>query len=200
MEKICIAGGIGSGKSVVSRILRLKGHPVYDCDTRARSLLDGSDELRRSVAEYFGPEAFGADGRADRRYIASRVFANPEELAALNRMTHRAVLRDFEEFVASHADWRGPLFVESAIPVTSGLWRLCDAIWEVWVPQEERIRRCMLRDSCGREEVEARISAQKGELGGAVGIPVTRIDNGGNVALLPQIDSLLENTEHKHTK
>ena len=47
MEMVCITGGIGSGKSVVSRVLRLKGYEVYDCDSRAKEPQDGGSAFWR---------------------------------------------------------------------------------------------------------------------------------------------------------
>ena len=57
-----ITGGIGSGKSVVSRILRLKGYEVYDCDSQAKSMMDSSERILSGIRSFFGDEAFNTDG------------------------------------------------------------------------------------------------------------------------------------------
>ena len=65
---IGVTGGIGSGKSVVSRLLRLMGVPVYDCDREAKRLMDGEAAIRKALIEAVGAEVYDASGRLNRRY------------------------------------------------------------------------------------------------------------------------------------
>ena len=62
MKLIAITGGIGSGKSVVSTILRKLGYAVYDCDSRAKLLMATSADIKRELAEAFGADVVAADG------------------------------------------------------------------------------------------------------------------------------------------
>lgn len=63
---IAITGGIGSGKSVVSRIIRVLGYPVYDCDTEARLIMDSDPAISQRIADEISADAIGCDGRIDR--------------------------------------------------------------------------------------------------------------------------------------
>ena len=80
---IAIAGGIGSGKSVVSRILRAMGNKVYDCDTEARRLMDNDENIKCRIKECIAPEVILADRSIDRRRLAAIVFADKRCLTPL---------------------------------------------------------------------------------------------------------------------
>ena len=114
-----ITGGIGSGKSVVSRILRVLEYPVYDCDSRAKALMDADVIIKQQIIHDIDRETIAADGTIDRRRLASIVFADAEKLAALNAIVHSAVRLDIQRWAEdcgnSHA------FVETAILFQSGL-------------------------------------------------------------------------------
>ena len=72
---IGITGGIGSGKSVVSRLLRLMGVPVYDCDREAKRLMCESVDIREALIKVAGAEVYDAAGRLNRAYLSSFIFA-----------------------------------------------------------------------------------------------------------------------------
>ena len=93
MYKVGITGGIGSGKSTVCDILAEAGVAVYNSDIRAKELMTGSASLRASLIERFGAEVYTAEG-LNRSYLAERVFANAEELSALNAIVHPAGVGD----------------------------------------------------------------------------------------------------------
>lgn len=184
-----VSGGIGSGKSVVCRILSLRGFQVYDCDSRARELMHTpaiASELRRIV----GDKVFDLSGQLDRRFLAEKIFSDTAILREVNRVVHTAVLKDVA-FCASRNDGR-PLFVESAIPATSGLTALTDIVWVVDAPMKVRIDRVRLRNpELTVEDILSRIEAQQAECSLPEDKRVRIIDNSGNVALLPQMENLL---------
>ena len=84
-----ITGGIGSGKSVVSQILRILGYPVYDCDSRARTIMDSDCGIHRSLCEQIHPQAV-TGGIVDRQLISSIVFNDTEALAVCRNGDTRA--------------------------------------------------------------------------------------------------------------
>lgn len=196
---IGITGGIGSGKSVVSRILRLLGYEVYDCDSEARLIMERSAEIRESLISRFGSEVVNQEGTLNRRHIADRVFGNAEELKWLNSIVHKAVRED----VARRAELTAegdrslpngatvPLFVESAILATSGLAGMCCEVWLVDAPEGVRLERAMGRDGASRQEIKRRMEAQKTETDALAAYSVCRIDNSGCRSLLGQIGVLL---------
>ena len=158
---IAVTGGIGSGKSVVCRILGAKGYNVYDCDSRARRLMESDPGIKERLCTEITPAAVTPDGLLARKAIADVVFDSPEKLARLNAIVHGAVLSDIVRWYGVHAREGLPLFVETAILYQSGLDRMVTEVWEVTAPDEVRIRRAVLRDSAPAEAIEARIRSQR---------------------------------------
>jgi len=185
-----ITGGIGSGKSVVSRLLRILGYPVYDCDSRAKALMDVDETIKQHIICHIDSEAVGKDGTIDRRRLAATVFADAEKLALLNATVHASVKIDImcwaKKCKCRHA------FVETAILFQSGLNEIVTDEWRVDAPLEIRIERVMKRNSLSRAEFELRIAAQDYTLTPGTRIPPLReIINDGSQPLLPQIQQLL---------
>lgn len=190
MKVIALTGGIGSGKSVVSAMLRVMGYRVYDCDSRARSLMDGSQEIKNKLVREFGADAVSPAGEIDRKYIAGRVFGDGEALRRLNGIVHPAVRQDLQQWVADGtACGCSCVFVETAILRNSNLRDLVSYEWNVHAPVEVRVGRVMKRNGLPREAVEARIKAQAGE---EPGEGASIIVNDGISAVLPQVTTLLE--------
>lgn len=186
---IGICGGIGSGKSVVSRVLRLRGESVYDCDLEAKRIMDGSEEVRSALYDRYGDAVCPKEGPICRLELAKRVFGNDEERLWLNSLVHRLVREDlvrWHEAKVSEGCWR--CFVESAILATSGLARICDEIWIVTASEDVRIARIKSRDSLDEESILKRIRSQKDEetLLNAFNVPLRVIDNSGIQPLLSQ--------------
>ncbi len=183
---IAITGGIGAGKSVVSRILRAMGFPVYDCDYEARRIMDSSPEILATISRDISSDVFFADGSLDRKALSAIVFSDSRALAALNGIVHGAVMADLKEKVMSASSCR-LFFVETAILYESGLDALADEIWEVTAPEQERIVRVMARNAMSADEVKSRIAAQRQEC-----TPTHKlIRNSSSDALLPQILTLI---------
>ena len=190
-EVIGITGGIGAGKSVVSRILRLKGYPVYDCDSEARSLMESSEEILVALQGRFGEECILECGGLNRGYIASRVFNDAEELTWLNALVHGAVREDVRDWVEAHASaGKEILFVESAILYTSGLDKMCDRIWLVTAPEELRLERAMQRGGASEEDLRRRIESQRMEFDSLPAGKVSEIEN-SCTSLLDRVEELL---------
>ena len=189
-KAICISGGIGSGKSVVCRILCAMGHPVYDTDTEARRIMDSDPAIARLIAERISPGCIKADGSIHRPTLASIVFADAEKLETLNSIVHEAVRRDLASWVERHSEG-GTVFVETAILYQSGLDRMVDEVWEVTAPAETRIERVMARNSLTRDEVKARIRSQQLPADTILHPRTLEITNDNLTPLLPQIEHLL---------
>lgn len=181
---IAITGGIGAGKSVVSRVLRSLGFEVYDCDSQARRLQDSDLEMRRRIAEEVCPDALDSEGNLNRAALAQCVFSDSAKLAALNRIVHSAVAADLLARISEAAE-RGAdmFFVETAILYESGFDRMVSEVWEVTSPEEIRIERVKARSGLSAEEVKARIAAQSRAEHNHHHI----IKNDGKTPILPQI-------------
>lgn len=149
--KIGITGGIGSGKSVVCKVLQSLGHPVFDADSESKSLLTDL-EIRSKVIELLGPSAYLPSGEPDRQRIASMIFPDPRLLEQLNAILHPAVLEKFNRWVDEHRT--APLlFKEAAIVFESGSNRHLDLVVGVTAPESLRIKRVMQRDGKSEQEV-----------------------------------------------
>ncbi len=86
-----VTGGIGSGKSTVAALLAQRGAVVVDADQIARQVTAPGGSSYWALIEHFGPDVVRADGTLDRAAIAARVFSDPDDLAALNAITHPAI-------------------------------------------------------------------------------------------------------------
>lgn len=191
MRTIAVTGGIGSGKSVVCRILSAMGYEVYDCDSEAKAIMDTDAGMKRRIAREIAAGAVGEDGRLDRKAIADVVFADARKLEVLNSIVHGAVRDDISRR-ARRAECRGAqlFFVETAILYESGLDRMVDEVWEVTAPEEIRIRRAMRRDGSDYDRIKARVEAQEAAPKGSHP-RVFRIVNDGVEPVVPQISKLL---------
>lgn len=187
---IAITGGIGSGKSVVSRILDAMGYPVYDCDSRAREIMDNNDAIKQAIADNIAPACI-KDGEIDRKKLSATVFSSPEKLEILNGIVHGAV-RDHLALWHSSEHQADPIcFVETAILYQSGLDAMVDEVWDVDAPREVRVERVMKRNGLSRDEVLARIESQDSFIPTSVHPATKLIDNDGDTAILPQIERLI---------
>lgn len=195
MEMVCITGGIGSGKSVVSRVLRLKGYEVYDCDSRAKELMDASETLKCELEKRAGVTLRAADGCIDRHRMAEVLFGDDSFRRFANGMIHSMVRDDIRGRLGESES--GVLFVETAIPVTSGLDRMADGIWLVDAPEDVRIDRVMRRNGVTAQSVAGRIRTQHGEFDSLPAARTSVIRNYGSHSLLLQIDRYLESVLHR---
>lgn len=161
MKQVGITGGIGSGKTTVSRIFQVLGIPVFNADTEARKLQENDIELIAEMRKILGDECFATDGRLDRKTTASKVFQKPELLAELNSIVHPAVARAFNNWKLQQA---APFVLrEAAIMIESGSHRDLDALIVVTAPEEVRINRVMKRDNTTHAQVMERINRQMPE-------------------------------------
>ena len=158
MLKIGLTGGIGAGKSTVAGIFKVLGVPVFDADATAKNILNTDSVLREQIAATFGSETY-KNGLLDKKYLATLVFNNPDQLKLLNQIIHPAVKIDFKKWL--NANKNSPLVIkEAAILFESGSYKDCDAIISISAPQEMRIQRVIERDHLTYEEVMSRINNQ----------------------------------------
>ena len=157
MIKIAITGGIGSGKSVVSRLLKVLSFPVYDADSRAKELMNTSEVIKTRLISLLGDAAYKG-GELDRTYVASVVFSDRSLLQKMNEVVHPQVKDDFRAWSSGQSS--RVVFLESAILFESGFETVVDYVWLVWAPERLRIERVVKRDGTTAELVERRIKAQ----------------------------------------
>ncbi|MGN0257547.1 MAG: dephospho-CoA kinase [Bacteroides sp.] len=156
--KIGITGGIGSGKSVVCRLLQLMGVPVYSSDDETKRLMVRDEVIRSGLTALLGPEAYQGEA-LNKPLIASYLFASADHAATINALIHPRVKLDFRRWVEAHHDHR-LVAIESAILIEAGFAAEVDQVVVVTSPLETRIRRAMQRDGASRQQIEQRILRQ----------------------------------------
>ncbi len=158
MKKIGITGSIGSGKSTVTQIFATLGVPVYDADTRAKSLMVTSPALIQSIKQLFGNEAYLPSGELNRKHISDKAFTDKTILAQLNALVHPAVFTDFEEW--SNAQQTPYVIKEAALMFESNSYKQLDEVIVVTAPEKLRIERTIARDGASLESVLNRMKNQ----------------------------------------
>lgn len=147
MNQVGITGGIGTGKSLVSRIFHILGVPVYDADSRAKVLYHTSQELKNLLLSTFGDQSYLPDGSFNRAWIAAQVFDNPEALNTLNTLVHPAVKEDYTRWLQILPAGTPYVVREAALLYESGSDKGMDAVVVVTAPLELRLHRVLLRDT-----------------------------------------------------
>lgn len=160
MLRIGVTGGIGSGKTTVTRIFQSLGIPVYSSDIEAKRLMREDPEIRRQIMEQFGTESYVGD-LPNTSHLASIVFKDPAALEKLNRIIHPATRADARNWMESQL---GPYVIkESALLFETGAAEGLDRIIGVYAPRSLRIQRVMQREPIDRESVIARMNHQLDE-------------------------------------
>lgn len=189
---IGLTGGIGSGKSVVARVLRLNGFFVYDCDSEASRIMEETLPVRQALTELLGEECWAGNGKLNRSHVAGKIFGDASLRTELNRVVHTAVKEDFAGQAFRRAASGMPVFCESAILATSGMDGMCEGIWIVSAPDDTRIERVCLRSGLKPGEVRMRMEAQTKETEALAPAKVRIVENDGRTPILPQVTALLE--------
>lgn len=189
MYKVAITGGIGSGKSKVAELLKLRGVAVYDSDSRAKELMSSSDEVRSRIVSRFGAEAYAGE-MLNRAYLAERVFNDGEALQALNAIVHPAVMADFERWAEEQEG--GYVVMETAILFEAGLEDHFDATVSIMAPEELRLERAMKRDGATEEQIRERMRNQLSD--------EERCDRSDFAIVNISLDDLEEDVEQLHRR
>ena len=159
---IGITGGIGSGKSTVSKFIEELGFPVYDSDFWAKELVNVDENLKSRIIELLGEESYDENGKYNRKFVAENVFENQELLLKLNQIIHPAVKIHFENWVnAQNAEF---VFKETALLFELKLNESCYQSILVTADENIRIKRVMNRDGRTYREVKEIIDKQMPEV------------------------------------
>lgn len=160
MLKIGITGGIGSGKSVVTKIFKILGIPVLDADQFAKDLMQNNESVKMQLTQTFGACIF-EDGLLDRKRLSAMVFNNKSLLEKLNNIVHPAVKKYGLAWMESQ---ESPYVIkEAALFFESGSCKDMDVMIGVSAPFELRLKRAVQRDHVSEEEIQKRMAAQMNE-------------------------------------
>jgi dephospho-CoA kinase len=143
-KKIGITGGIGSGKTLVSKVFSLLGVPVYNADDRAKFILHNDAEVMAKVKAVFGEEAY-QNKVLNSAYLSQQVFNNEEKLQKLNSFVHPKVAVDFKRWCSEFKDCPY-ILKEAALLYETNSYKDLDKIIVVQSSSELRIKRILQRD------------------------------------------------------
>ena len=155
---VIVTGLIGSGKSAVCALLRERGIPVYDSDSRTKRLYDRRPALVDAMEKAVGTPLRGKDGALDRKRLAGIIFSDSSAREKVEAVVYPAVLADFKRWKSRQ---KGAPFVvlESAVALSKPIFdALAQAVVLVDAPPEVRLARVMRRDSLDAEAVMRRMA------------------------------------------
>ena len=136
-----ITGGIGSGKSTVSRILEDRGLLVLDADEISRQVTAAGGKAVPVIAELFGPRAVLSDGSMNRKYVSGIVFEDKQGLDMLSAIVHKYVFAEMEERLGRERE-KGTKCVVLDVPIPVNRFvDLCNQIWVVTCDIDVRLAR-----------------------------------------------------------
>ena len=156
-KRIGITGGIGAGKSIVSKILETMGFPVFNSDDYAKSLLDSDSEVKTLLFQLLGSEII-QDNSVDRKKLAALIFKDEKLRQEVNNIIHPKVREAYASLAATSKSKL--VFNEAAILFETGAYQQFDATILVTAPEELRTKRVMQRDQVTLQEVQARMKTQ----------------------------------------
>ena len=194
MKIIGLTGGIGTGKSTVSRYLKERGLYIIDADEISRSVTAYGGPALGPIMEEFGPDVFISPEELDRKALADQVFTDPEKRKKLEDIVVTMVIDEFlreSEALREEGDTETVIF-DAPLLYEFGLEKYCDETWLVSVPLEERIKRVTLRDGADPEDVKARIRNQMSQEEKEKRADVIIDNSGDHDNLYLQLDRLVD--------
>ena len=160
MKVIGLTGGIASGKSTASAYLRELGAVIVDADAISRASTRRGGAAFEAVCAAFG-DILGADGEIDRRKLGGIVFADEDARRKLNSIVHPAVMAESRAQIENaRASGVKMCILDVPLLFETGMEKLCDETWLIYVPREEQIRRMAERDGLDAAAAAARIDSQ----------------------------------------
>lgn len=182
MLVIGLTGGIGTGKSEVTRLLGSLGAVVINADQVGHEAYKPDSESWKEVVKAFGEAILRTNREIDRQKLGAIVFGDPDQLAKLNRIMHPRMARIVSEQLESlRVQGAKVVVVEAALLFEAGWDSLVDEVWATDSPVETVIERLQARNGMSAEEVLKRIDSQMDNSERLSRAHVI-VDNGGNVA------------------
>lgn len=157
-----ITGGVGSGKTLVAKLISKKYKAsLLIADRLGHIVMEPDNPAFEKITSRFGKDILGSNGKIDRKKLADIIFNDETARSALNSIIHPEVISYIRKYIDDRRDKDGVIVLETAIMYETGSDKLCDEIWYVYVPADIRIKR--LSDNRGYSEEKSRsiIESQK---------------------------------------
>jgi dephospho-CoA kinase len=161
MYLIGLTGGIASGKSTVSQMLRESGAFIVDADKLSREITQPGKPAWREIIEKFGQDLVQDNGEIDRKRLGQLVFANKQDRAELEQITHpRIEAAAIAAVNAATAGGFDVIVLDAPLLIEAGWHTKVDAVWIVYVDEQTQLTRLMSRDNSSEQAARSRINAQ----------------------------------------
>lgn len=162
---IGLTGGIGTGKSTVSKIIMEKGFPLIDADLIAREVVEIGEPAYTMIIEVFGDSILNTDGSIDRKKLGHIVFSDTELRLKLNNIVHPQIYKKIKEKLLYYSKNNDIIFLDIPLLIeglekSSKFGIVFDEIWVVYADRETQIRRIIERDRTDYESATRRVDAQ----------------------------------------
>lgn len=162
---IGITGGIGTGKSTVTDIIKSRGYTVIDADKIARQVVEKHMPAYRKIVEVFGAEILQSNGDLDRKALGNIVFNNEDERLNLNNIVHSHIFEYMKSLIEKNIHICDIIFLD--IPLLFEEYDkikeygiIFDEIWLVYTDRKTQIERIIKRDKISEEDAISRIKSQ----------------------------------------
>ncbi|HEY3315177.1 MAG TPA: dephospho-CoA kinase [Bacillota bacterium] len=160
MTTIGLTGGIASGKSTVSGLLRGLGAKVIDADDISKRVTRPGAPAWRELVEAFGQDILNPDRTINRRRLGGKVFNEPAALKKLNDITHPRIVAAIKKEMDRGEKSGQITVIDAPLLIESGMAAMVDQVWVVSVDHQTQINRLMARDHFNEQEAESRTRAQ----------------------------------------
>lgn len=159
MFKVGITGGIGSGKTIATKVFDILGIPIYNADSKAKEIIRTNAKIQQQLIENYGKEIFLDNGILNKQKLSSIIFNNEKERQKVNSIIHPVVIDDYNNWTKNYSNCNY-IIKEAAILFESGAYKDLDFIITVCSPIELRIQRIVLRDKISKSLIEKKIQSQ----------------------------------------
>ncbi|MDD2446652.1 MAG: dephospho-CoA kinase [Tissierellia bacterium] len=162
---IGITGGIASGKSTLTNMLRKKGYIVIDADSISRDVTKIGKPSYYEIIEHFGYEILLEDKSIDRKLLGKLIFENLQLREELNGIVHSRVFEELQLLINKYCNDNEIIFIDipllfETIEVAKSFGLIFDEIWVVYVDNDIQLKRLMSRDDITKEEALLKIKSQ----------------------------------------
>ena len=191
--KIGLTGGIGSGKSVVSHLLKTMGIPVYIADDESKRITSTDAFIKQQLINLLGDEVY-INGVLNKNLLAAYIFSDAEHAKIVNEIIHPRVKEDFVKWVDKNS--KHPVVaIESAILIEAGFTDEVDIVAMVYAPMDLRLQRLALRDSSSsKEQILKRIQSQMDDEKKKALADII-IVNDEQIPVIPQVVELVKSSQ-----
>lgn len=184
MRFIGLTGGIASGKSTVSALLKKQGAFIIDADQIAYNIVEQGEQAYKDIVTAFGDDVVLADGRLNRQKLGALVFQDAKKRALLEKFTHPRIEEKIVELMEFAQKNSYPVIIlDMPLLFETGWDKRVDEVWVIQVDESIQRQRLMKRNSFSEQEATLRMNAQQSQVE-KIRKADQVIDNNGDLAKL----------------